>query len=198
MSAGDGCLIATLAGFLVAFFGVFAFIASKTFPQNAWMTVFIAIFAVSFCGLPLYLLYQLLGRKWANRRAGDVKVTVNKVNPAAGELLKLDLQFTPKRALYLNNIAVTLTCIERATSGSGTNRSTYTKTIHEEQTLLMDSNRSVARREPVEFTQLVQIPVDAPPSFVAGDNEVLWSIAIRVDIRSAMDWQDSFTLAVRP
>jgi hypothetical protein len=198
VSVGDGCLIAILVVFLVGFFSVFAFVASKTFQQNVWMMIFISLFALAFCGMPLYLLYQLLGRKWANRRAGDVKVTVNKVAPAAGELLKVDLQFTPKRALHLNNIAVTLTCIERATSGSGTNRSTYTNTIHEEQTLLMDSNRSVARHEPVEFTQLVQIPVDAPPSFVAGDNEVLWSIAIRIDIRSAMDWQDSFTLAVRP
>jgi hypothetical protein len=198
MAAGDGCMVGILVCFIILFFGVFALAASKTIMRSGWMTLIFAALFLIFCAIPFSVLYRVVGRKWANRRAGQVKFSVSNATPAAGDLLKLDLEFTPKRNLELNHIAVTLTCVERASSGSGTSRSTYSHTVHEEQTLLTDSRGWLSRREPVQFTQLIQIPPGAPPSFVTDDNEVHWGITIRMDIRNALDWEDSFTLAVRP
>jgi hypothetical protein len=127
-----------------------------------------------------------------------VKVSVSKLAPATGETIELALELMPGRNLELGNITATLTCMERAVSGSGTNRSIYTKTLHEEKASLSEGRSSVSGHSPARFTRFVEIPADAPPTFVSDYNDVLWTIDVRIEVRNWIDWEDSFTLAVRP
>jgi hypothetical protein len=200
MAVGDGCLVAILFFFLLLFAGVFALVVSRTLilAGSGWMTAIVLLLFLVFCAIPLFILYRIFRQRVARRRIGDVKVSVSKVAPATGETTELALDLLPGRNLELGNITATLTCMERAVSGSGTNRSIYTKTLHEEKASLSEGRSSVSSHNPARFTRFLEIPADAPPTFVSDYNDVLWTIAIRIEVRNWIDWEDSFTLAVQP
>jgi hypothetical protein len=50
----------------------------------------------------------------------------------------------------------------------------------------------------IAFTGELMIPIDAPPSFYARSNDVLWDIDLRIDMPNCPDWTETVALAVRP
>lgn len=160
---------------------------------GAVMAVFGAIFAVA-GGVVVFL---GLRNSIAERKLGPVIASAEPKVALPGEEISLALDFNPRAEARLNEITATLKGYESVTSGSGTNKSTYTHTLYEEKVVLRGNGRLFAR-EAQELAARVTLPKDAPPSFSASDNELTWEVEFHIDIASWPDWNTKVPLQVLP
>ena len=169
-----------------------------------WMILAIIglVFGIAFLWLLPFILL-IVGLVWffkfflPKQLTGSVKCDVEPKRVQAGDRIKGQLSFTPKRGLKVNSVGYTISCVEKCVSGSGSNRKTH---IHE---LLKRSESLVAEsRLPAGQLQSFDVeyvlPPNAAPSMKLSDNEITWSIVFRIDIPSWPDWTETITLIVAP
>jgi len=125
-------------------------------------------------------------RRQVLKRLGAVEFGVVPRRVPPGGNFQLGIRLTPTKDLLLNGITVTLTCQESATSGSGSNRTTYTQEVLEEVLTVVEDHR-IAAGETWTGTLPLPIPADAPATFKAVDNEIEWEIEIHLDIPGCPD-----------
>lgn len=161
--------------------------------EGILMSLFGAVFVVA----GGFFVYMGIRNSLAERKLGPVVAAVTPQVTPPGQDLSLAMDFNPRGEARLNEITAVLKGYESVTSGSGTNKSTYTHTLYEEKVVLRGNGRLFAR-EAQELAARVTLPKDAPPSFSASDNELTWEVEFHIDIASWPDWNTKVPLQVLP
>jgi hypothetical protein len=155
-------------------------------------------------GLTVVMLFVFLGgavktirNRIARSKLGDVRFDVTPLKGRRGEALRARLVCQPKKAAELTGAKVRLEAQEVVVRGSGTNRRTYRHTVYEDETEL-PAARTLAAGMPFQLDHQVVIPDDAPPSFMAQDNRLAWTLSIHLDIARWPDWSEGRAILVHP
>lgn len=179
-----GCLLLFLLPFIAT--GIGMFIVGQ--PLVGAMFTFI----------PSLMLFFIVKGRIAARKVGEVEMILSNDAPRPGEEVKVTVRMIPAQSFDITDITAVLTGEEKAVSGSGTRKTTHRRTIHEQKVSLAQGPRKANVGEPIEVSGAVRIPDDAPPSFFSHDNDVTWSVHLRVDIPAWPDWTDVAMLGVLP
>ncbi len=99
-----------------------------------------------------------------------------------------------KNEMTLNSLSFALLLRESVTEGSGRGQ----KTIHHDTVIFEDnmSDVTVSPDQPIDYTQSYTIPTDAPPSYEATDNKILWILQVKMSIPNFPDFQHELLLQV--
>lgn len=159
-------------------------------------------FALLFSVLPLAMTsmvaFFLIRNTLAERKLGKVDV---KLQPSAlfapGRRGDVEVSFCPTAPASLNKVTATLKGQERVIRGSGSNRTTHTHILYEQEFTLCEA-RALTVGDPVKLQANFELPDDAAYSFKASDNYLEWSMAIHIDIPSWPDWNENHTFVVYP
>lgn len=158
------------------------------------------MFLLAGCAVALItaaVVFLALKRRVAERRIGAVQLNLSTFEPRPGDSIQVAVTLSPTRSITLNGVTAVLRGYERAVTGSGTRTSTHTSEFHRQQQSLMEGPQQLSPLEPGRFVTAVTIPLDAPPSFYAADNQVCWVIDVRLDLPLWPDWTNTVTLAVK-
>ena len=160
--------------------------------------------ALLWIGVPLILLAGLargavgvLRNHWAQKRLQNIEFDVTPLALRRGELLKVRFSCRPSQATVLKRATVRIEAEERVIRGSGTNRSTYRQTVYSHEEDLPLPHRLSARL-PFQREIEVPIPADAPPSFIAADNRLDWTVRLHLDIPRWPDWSGERAILIHP
>jgi hypothetical protein len=130
-------------------------------------------------------------------RTGKVTWTLQPQRLRVAEITKGHFELTPRWNLRVNGVSYTITCVESCSSGSGSNRKTHTHELHRAGGVLEEA--SVLRAGQLRsFDFEFRIPEAAPPSMKLVDNEVTWSVEMRIDIPKWPDWAQKTVVVVEP
>jgi hypothetical protein len=158
------------------------------------ITLLLGLAVTSFGGWQLFI---MLRNKMAQQRVSALEVKVHPVKIHAGNAVACKFLFDSRDARRLRKITATLKAEERVVSGAGGLKNTHTHKIYE--TVLEQSNQDVVPLEDkTEIKIPVPIPANAPSTFRAPDNAVIWSIRVQIDIPDWPDWVQEFPITVLP
>lgn len=177
-----------LSGFAKVF--VYGIVAVFAVMLSVFLVVLLPVLAI--IGLMFWF-----WKKAVEGRVGDVELTVPHVILTPGENWKVRLSFTPKKSFPINGITVRLKAVESATSGSGTNATTYTHTVFEETYGILPAGRLEAM-QPIDEEMVIAIPADAAYSLKQPSNIVSWDVVARIDIPRFPDWKKATKLQLLP
>lgn len=150
--------------------------------------------------LPVFLLAGAafwFWKKAVESRVGDVDLTVPHVILTPGEDWKVRLKFTPKKSFQVNGVSVRLTAIEAATSGSGTNATTYRHTAFDQTFEILPAGRLQAM-QPIDEEVVIPVPLQPIYSLEKPSNRITWSAVSRIDIPRFPDWKKGTKLQLLP
>ena len=159
----------------------------------AFSLMAIILIPVFLVGLAIYFIW----RKAIASRVGNVQVRMPHVVVGPGEQWPLEIHFTPRKTFEINGITLKLFAQESATSGSGTNKTTYHHTIFERVHTLQPAETLFAG-QPVHKQLTIPFPETEAYSFDESDNDVEWSAEVRIDIPRFPDWKKKQVLQVVP
>ncbi len=170
-------------------------------PIGVVMIVLGALFIFP-CGIILiplgcFLLFASLRKSLAEKKIGEVDLRFSSLRVAPGGAVRLELGFTPRKSSALGGITAKLLAIEQCVSGSGTNKTTHTHKLHQ-QTMTLARQGQLIAGEPIRLDASIPIPETDAFSFSASDNELTWSLEVRIDIPMWPDWVEKQVLTVRP
>lgn len=196
--AGSQPMGAGIAGLALGVaFGLFAVIGvAVAMMDGNSLGGFIILGAVTIFGL--FVAAGAIKRRIAESKLGPVSIGLTPEAPGPGESVNVSLDFTPKRGALVNAVTAEIAAVERVVRGSGTNRRTYTHTIHQHSVRLLSDPRQLSGKEKVELHGTYKLPGDAPLSFDFPDNELEWSATLRVDIETWPDWVKKGAFIVAP
>lgn len=142
-------------------------------------------------------LFMMLRNKLAQQRFSALEVKVHPDKIRAGNTVTCSFLFDPRDARRLRKITATLRAEERVVSGAGGLKNAHTHKIYE--TALERSNQDAVPFEDKEEINIpVPIPANAPSTFRAPDNALIWSIRVQIDIPDWPDWVQAFPITVVP
>jgi hypothetical protein len=124
-------------------------------------------------------------------------VEISSTDLRRGDELKFNIRILPASEAQLRSLRAILECEERATKGSGQYATHLRETVHEESVLLA-SDHSITLARGLRKGGAFQIPMDAPCTFAAPSNQVIWWLRIEADVASWPDWKEIHLLTVRP
>jgi hypothetical protein len=160
--------------------------------------IFFLPFGFIFVVIGCIVLLSSLMRRWLpEAMLGPVDAQWGSLEVAPGGRLPVRLSLAPRKSLAINGITAQLTGQEKCVSGSGTNTTTHKHVLYQHTATLAPAIQ-LAAGQPVEFSGLIEIPSTAAYSFHATNNDLIWSVQLRIDIPRWPDWGDEATLAVRP
>ena len=154
------------------------------------------------CGIVLIplgclVVFAALRQSLAEKKIGKVELHWGSLRVAPGGEVPLALSFTPRQSCTLNGITANLLAVEQCVSGSGRNKSTHTHKVHQ-QSITLAGQGPLTAGQPVQVKTTVPIPQTNAFSFSASDNELIWTLEVRVDIPLWPDWVEKRVLTVRP
>ncbi len=138
-------------------------------------------------GAGIFIGVKMIMKKILFGKVGRVTFEVQPSSLRATDETEIRFEFTPNVDLDVNKITFSLIGLESATSGSGTNRSTVTHEFHKTE-LELTRKGLLMRDMPVMERTTIEIPVDAPHTFIAMNNRILWTIRASMDIDKSPDW----------
>ncbi len=147
--------------------------------------------------IAVIVFYKLMQKSLARQKLGVVEVEWGKRRVAPGGEVPLRLRITPPKAVEISGVTARVLGREICTSGSGTNRSTHTHTLYDQKISIAPSMQLPGRRL-TELTGSISLPPTAGYSFSTTDNELKWSVELRVDVPRWPDWVEETILEVRP
>jgi len=165
----------------------------------------IAIVSLFFGFLPViivaWIIAVILGVKvfrnsMASRQLGEVVFSLARNRAAPGERLPVSVELSPIKPTAINGITTSLKGVEKVVSGSGTNRSTHTKTIFEKHYVLSHATQLSSGSQAVSGE--IRIPETDAWTFHADDNDLNWEVTLRVDIPNWPDWVAAAELELIP
>ena len=133
----------------------------------------------------------------ARKKLGDVSFDVTPLTARRGDTLSARLQCRPQESAQVNRAVVRLEAKERVVRGSGTDRKTYRHTAYEWESEIPVTH-SLSAGMPFHLSHEIPIPADAPPSFMARDNHLIWTVGLRLDIARWPDWNGEVAILVHP
>ena len=125
----------------------------------------------------------------------ETKLEPRRLKP--GDLVRGQLSFTPKWSVNINQITLGFSGVEKCVSGSGSNRKTHSHLLSQHIQQLASAQRLPAGQKQ-SFDFELKVPTPAAPSMKMVDNEILWSVVLRIDIPMWPDWTETFPLIVEP
>ncbi len=157
-----------------------------------------SVFTLVFVLVGLGIAGGALLRPVAESRIGVPEVEIDPNELRAGERATVRLILAPVSRAHINGVSMEVRGQEIAVSGSGTNRTTHRHDLFRAPSKLDGPTGAVEAGARAQFQGTLALPPDAAPSFRATDNEVRWSVTIRVDIEGWPDWQDEYVFTVVP
>ena len=130
-------------------------------------------------------------------RLGEPTVEISSTSLRRGDELRFNIRILPSSEAQLRSLKAILECEERATKGGGQYATHHRETVHEELVLLA-SSQSINLARGLQKSGIFEIPEDAPCTFAAPDNQVVWWLRIEADVASWPDWKEIHLLTVRP
>lgn len=155
------------------------------------------LFGACFSAVACGILFMGLRNSLAEKKLGPVIAQVEPMTTTPGQALSVALDFTPQGELRINTITATLKGTESVISGSGTNTTTYTHVLFEQQVVLRPAARLMPR-EAQELADTFQLPADAAFSFSASDNSLNWGVEFHIDIAKWPDWTTTVPVFIGP
>ncbi|TWT94634.1 vacuolar protein sorting-associated family 26 protein [Stieleria varia] len=174
-----GAILAGCAGF---------FVAGAQNPFIFFIVGGIVTFIGGFIAMKYYLPKFLLG---------EVHCELKSIRVSPGEQVNGELKLQPRKNVPINGVTMKFVGKEVCISGSGSNRTTHSNTFYETETVLEPAGvlkPGVAKHFPLS----VPLPGDVPYSIDLNDNDIKWSVEVRVDIPRWPDWSKSFDITVVP
>ena len=183
-----------IGGFFAAFSLIFIFPALQI--GGAASLLFIVVPGIFFI-IGLALMFGGIRNRLAAQNLGEVELSFDERELVPGETVTCTLSFTPTKNVALTKLRFKLEAEEKVVCGSGTNKTTRTHTLFEEERISLDA-QTLNAEEPVEVTERFTLPLDAPYTFAAEDNELLWKLNVLIDSKGIIDWSHDYRLAVVP
>lgn len=180
-------LVILVIGMLVIGFGVLL----VTLIVNPFAGMIAAAVIVPIVG---FFVARKLLPKWL---LGNVESELITAHVTPGGRIRARLAFQPKRPVTLNSVTAELTGAEVCISGSGSNRTTHRNAFFNDRHELLGAT-TLQTGDRKEFNLDFPIPPDVPYSFDLADNNLNWTIELRVDIPRWPDWTQSLKLQVLP
>lgn len=137
-------------------------------------------------------------RRLAERRLGKVRVEVEPLTPQPGQEVRIRLRATPRPGTRIGDVQAVLSGEERVVRGTGKNRRTTEHALHKSTTCLLPLGSALVPGSESLWETTIRIPSDALPSFWETDNQITWTLALRMDIPGSLDWTNTVTLGVVP
>lgn len=128
---------------------------------------------------------------------GEVTFEVEPRLLRSGDEVGIDVFCQPKEETELRAAVVRLQAEEQVVRGSGTNKTTFKEVVYEE-TREIAPGRSLPAGLPFQAQGTVPIPAGAPTSFIAHDNQLQWTVSLRLDVARWPDWVEERTILVHP
>lgn len=128
---------------------------------------------------------------------GEVQAELITPQVAPGGRIQARLAFQPRRRVVLNSISAELNGTEVCVSGSGSNRTTHRNSFFSDHHELEGAS-TLQAGDRKEFNFEIPLPNDVPYSFDLDDNDLNWTVDLRVDIPRWPDWTKSLKLLVSP
>jgi hypothetical protein len=130
-------------------------------------------------------------------KLGEPVVQLSTSEPRRGEEIRFGLALRPEQRTELRSLRVVLECEERVVHGHGQYQSRRRKTVFERR-LSLAKNLVVEPHRGLQRKGTITLPDDAPTSFGAPSNQVIWWLRFEADIVGWPDWKEPFLLTVRP
>jgi len=130
-------------------------------------------------------------------RLGDVDIYLNPSALFPGAAVNTLLLFVPKRRLQVKEISVILRGKEVVHKGEGQKRTTQRHTFFEEE-YFMSGAQDVHQGQLVQTSVSFTLDGDAPLSFHAKDNEIIWELDYIIKLEHWPDWKRTRYLVIGP
>lgn len=190
-------LIPTIAALLIPAMGLlFVFIGLIAMLFGQFHVAPFGLFGFFIGAFGLWNGRSQLGNLLSRRKLGDVSLSVSPNVAAPGEAIQASLSLTAKKDVKIEEIKISFILRESATSGSGTDRKTYTyEHLMEDDIVLQEHRLDVDQTFTTDLT--LTIPADAPSSFSATNNQLVWVVRADVDMPGWVDLYEETYLIVR-
>lgn len=154
---------------------------------------------VAFLFMGVFVGRAPIRRFLAERRLRELQC---KMVPAAfspGDPFACHLQFTPSKDTKVLKAKATLSCYEQVSSGGGSSKEVHTFELYSKLLELPQEELGTFRGgEVATFVFEGKLPDDAPLTFTAPDNDLVWALKIHMDIHRCPDWVEEIRMLVMP
>jgi len=187
-AVGLGCLAVFLLGPVallgLALKGVVDFYRGEI-PSTAgvaWSLATVALLVIVGGGV-----LKLVSALMASRKLGEVTLEVEPRFVRTGDSLQVKITCQPNQEAELQSVVAHLKAEEKVRRSSGKRKRSYKQVVYEQETEIA-LGRRLARDMPSQIEGKVDVPPDAPPTFLAPRNELRWTLTLRMDIARWPDW----------
>ena len=157
-----------------------------------------ATFAMIFVIVGLGLLGLFGWRLYQRATLGDAEVLFPRMPLRLGEPMTIKFRQVRHRSrAHVQGISARITCVEWVRYTQGTDTRTAQETLWSAE-LPQAVNDPMGAAEVLAGSFQLYLPPELPPSFVASNNAVRWSLAIDIDIKGRPDLAHAFALPVVP
>ena len=184
--------------FMLPFIGIGLFLimmAMKMILEEEFAGIFIFLVASVFVIAPGFILYKVAKNMFANFMLGNITLRLEPGKVAPGEPFKLHLSCKPRWAVSSLTLQSHLRTEEEATSGSGTDVTTYNHKIVDEDQEKVFAN-SLKSQQPFTHTFELVLPDITPATLHLKDNSV--KTAVHLKLRTdRFTWEGAQEIIVR-
>jgi len=164
-------------------------------PQG--LVTYLLIMAVLLTGVGLYGTVRWLRPALVRWRFGAVDVQLGSDAVNCGQEFSCTVQFRPRASVRLAQASAKLEAIEVVHYRSGKKKQTETHPLQAEEIILAEG-RDLMVEESTLLAGSLRVPADAPPTFVACSNRLLWFVTVTMKSAGWPDWTRSIPVVVRP
>jgi len=158
--------------------------------------IFYVVFLLIWFGGLVFVALRIAKPWVAELKTGRITVSPEKTVLCPGDDLKVTVGFKTRRKMHLNGSRLSLIMREKVISGSGTNQQTHTNDQLVTRAVLSGSE-SLDPGTPYREDCVLKIPVKAPSSFSADNNDLMWVLVCELDIENWPDTRDEVYVAMR-
>jgi len=133
----------------------------------------------------------------AARKLGRVAVQVTPVFVRPGQSVTCTVNLQPRGDIHLIEAQATLRGMEVVQWQSGDDTHSH-RTVIRAESVKFAADRELSAGQSATLETQLTIPPDAPTTFMAAHNSLLWLIEVKLYLKGWPDWQREFPVIVRP
>ena len=130
-------------------------------------------------------------------KLGEPTVHLSITELRRGEEIRFSVTLRPEQRTELRTLEAILECEERVVQGHGQYQKDHRRVVYEKR-LTLAKDLIVEAHKGLRKKGTLTLPLDAPPSFGAPHNQVVWWFRFQGDIVGWPDWKEPFLLTVWP
>jgi hypothetical protein len=181
-------LFGILFGGIPGFIGVVMVASGEFFPA-----IFLSIFVLIGGGLFVWGVAQLMG----NRLLQDAYLETPRADTFLGEQVPFKVGGIARSAFRLDKLVIKHVCTEAATRHRGTDSTTYSKQVFEQE-IVFEPAREYRAGEAFVFEGEFRMPEDAPATLDGRNNDLTWKFTAAFDVPNWPDPDLSWSVPMRP